>query len=277
MPNGAAELREPTLARRLECNGTVLESAPDPAVYIGAHDPAIQAEEYALRDNPCTAAVYQVRSTGVARVPGILVVHEKLGLTAYVRNVARRLAKAGYVAMAPDLLWRQGGTASFPDEATVVAAIARLDIDDTVADLRACVSALVDLDVVIPDRIGAVGFCFGGGLTWRLATKEPRLRVAVPFYGPNPPLADVPAINAAVLAVYAELDDRINPGIDEIEHAMRESGKVFDKVILPNARHAFHNDTMAERYNPEAARKAWHVVTDWLADHLKGQRSENHR
>jgi carboxymethylenebutenolidase len=119
------------------------------------------------------------------------------------------------------------------------------------------------------DRVGMVGFCFGGGVTWRVATKMPELRAAVPFYGPNPPLEDVPQIRAAVLAIYAERDQRINQGIPAIEEAMARHGKTFEKIIYPNADHAFHNDTNPQRYNAAAARDAWAKTLAWFDRHLK--------
>ncbi len=113
-----------------------------------------------------------------------------------------------------------------------------------------------------------VGFCFGGGVTWRAATKLLQLRAAVPFYGPHPPLEDVPAIQAAVLAIYGELDERINRGIPEIEAAMQQHNKTFVKIIYPDAQHAFHNDT-GRNYKLDAARDAWAKTLDWFARYLQ--------
>lgn len=268
--NFSERVTKPTSAegRSAGSQGPVVESDPDSVVFVSEDDPAIETEEYSLRQDEATT-VYLALSRTAGKKPGILVIHEKLGLTRYIKDVARRLAKLDYVALAPDLLWRQGGTASFGDTAAVIAAVAALTTNDMLSDLRASVSALATMGGVVAERIGVIGFCFGGGLAWRLATKEPRLAAAVPFYGPNPPIEDVPSINAPVLAVYAGLDDRINSGIDEIERAMRENFKAFEKAIFPNARHAFHNDTMPERYNAEAARHAWKTATVWLSQHLK--------
>jgi carboxymethylenebutenolidase len=112
-----------------------------------------------------------------------------------------------------------------------------------------------------------VGFCFGGGVTWSVATHMPELKAAVPFYGPHPPLEDVPNIRAAVRAIYAGNDDRINQGIPEIEAAMQQNGKIFEKIIYPNVSHAFHNDT-GERYAPEAARDAWAKTLEWFGKYV---------
>ena len=117
------------------------------------------------------------------------------------------------------------------------------------------------------ERVGMLGFCFGGGVTWVVATKMPELRAAVPFYGPQPPAADVPGIQAAVLAIYGEKDTRIDQGIPAIEDAMKKNNKIFEKVIYPNADHAFHNDT-GTRFNPEAAQDAWSRTLAWFARYL---------
>ena len=100
------------------------------------------------------------------------------------------------------------------------------------------------------------GFCFGGGITWRVITKTPQIKAAVPYYGPNPPLEDVPGIQAAVLAMYGELDTRITSGAAAIEDAMKKNNKTFEKMVYPGAAHAFHNDTGAN-YNAAAAQDSW--------------------
>lgn len=112
-----------------------------------------------------------------------------------------------------------------------------------------------------------VGFCFGGGVTWLVATQFPELKAAVPFYGPHPPVEDVPAINAPVLAIYAGNDQRINRGIPAIEAAMAEANKVYEKIIYPDVDHAFHNDT-GSRYAPEAAMDAWRQTLMWFEQYL---------
>jgi carboxymethylenebutenolidase len=194
-------------------------------------------------------------------LPGVLVVHENKGVTPYIRDVTRRLATAGFVALAPDLLSGVGGTRSFADPAAATAALGKLTPEDMVADLKAAVGHLT---TVSNGTVGALGFCFGGGMVWRLATQDPRLRGAVPFYGPNPPLADVPAIAAPVFAVYGALDARITGGLPDIEAAMTEHGRPFEKMVLPDAQHAFHNDTNPDRYHPEAAARAWSAALDHL-------------
>jgi carboxymethylenebutenolidase len=111
------------------------------------------------------------------------------------------------------------------------------------------------------------GYCFGGGITWRCATAIPELRAAVPFYGPAPELEDVPNIQAAVLGVYAEQDERINAGIEALEQALMDAGKTYDINIYPGVNHAFHNDT-GERYIEAQATQAWNDTLEWFEQHV---------
>lgn len=207
---------------------------------------------------------YMAKPKNGTGLPGVVVIHENKGLVPYVEDVVRRLAREGFVAVAPDLLSRRGGTGSFSEPAEATSALGTISREELVEDLIATVSLLAADDSVQPERIGVIGFCFGGGMAWRLITKDSRIKAAVPFYGPNPPLEDVPDIKASVLAIYGGLDDRINAGIDEIVAAMEQNDKVFEKIIYPGAEHAFHNDANPDRYHPEAAAQAWQRALEWL-------------
>lgn len=207
---------------------------------------------------------YLAKPHNPGRYMGVLVIHENKGLVPYIEDVSRRLARDGFVAMAPDLLSRRGGTGSFSSPEDVTAALATIDRDELVEDLMASVSLLQSNESVDPEKIGVIGFCFGGGMAWRLITRDSRISRAVPFYGPNPPIEDVHAIAAQVLAIYGGLDDRINAGIPEIEKAMNDSGKIFEKIVYQGAQHAFHNDANPDRYHPEAAEQAWEKAVSWL-------------
>jgi carboxymethylenebutenolidase len=198
--------------------------------------------------------------------PGIVVCHENRGLVEYVKDVTSGLASNGYAAIAPDLLTREGPTHTFTDPgADVPPLLAKIPPERHVADLKAAVDHLSSWNI---GPIGAIGFCFGGGQTWRLVTQEPRLAAAVPFYGPNPPLEDVPKITAPVFAVYGELDERINAGNEAITQAMQNAGKTFAKQIYPQSQHAFHNHTNPERYNPATAKQAWEQALAWFKRYL---------
>ena len=213
-------------------------------------------------------SVYLARPAARESAPGVIVIHENKGLVPYVRDVARRFAAAGFVALAPDLLSSAGGTRSFADPAEATAAIGKIAPEDHVAELKAAVTHLANDAGVTEASVGVVGFCFGGGLAWRLITQDQRLRAAVPFYGPNPPLADVANIDTPVFAIYGELDARITGGLPDIEAAMNAAGKPFDHIVLAGAQHAFHNDTNPERYNAEAAGVAWAAALEHLSKWL---------
>jgi carboxymethylenebutenolidase len=233
---------------------------------VSPDDPAIEAGPTEFPGEGATLLGYLARPKGDGPFPTVLVCHENRGLTEHIRDVTRRLAKAGYAALAVDLLSRQGGTDAV-GSGNVPGALGNTPPEQFVSDFRSGWQHLQTLPFADAARVGMVGFCFGGGVTWRVATKMPELRAAVPFYGPHPPVEDVPGINAAVLAIYGELDQRINQGIPAIEAAMQAHNKVYEKVIYPNADHAFHNDT-GSRYNPEAAQDAWARTLAWFGQYL---------
>jgi carboxymethylenebutenolidase len=196
----------------------------------------------------------------------ILVCHENRGLNPHIEDVTRRLAKAGYVALAVDLLSRLGGSAQV-GEANVPGALGNIDPDQYVADFKSGWAYLRGKSYADASRVGMVGFCFGGGVTWLMAVAMPELKAAVPFYGPPPPVEDLPKIQAAVLAIYGALDQRITSTAERIEAAMHANGKIFEKEIYSNADHAFHNDT-GSRYNLEAAKAAWARTLDWFGRYV---------
>jgi carboxymethylenebutenolidase len=197
----------------------------------------------------------------------VLVIHENKGLNDWVRSVAGRLAGTGYSALAIDLLSEEGGSATFSDPAEATAALAKVEPPRFIADLR---SGLDELTRRVPDRkLGAVGFCFGGGMVWQLlAAGEPRLAAAVPFYGPTPEDADfADSKGVAVLGIYGALDDRVNASEPVARAALEQAGLTFELVTEPGADHAFFNDT-GKRYDPAAAAEAWKRLQDWLSRHL---------
>lgn len=196
----------------------------------------------------------------------VLVVHENRGLTDHIRSVAGRLAASGYSALALDLLSREGGTASFVDSAQVTARLGEISPDRFVADMKAAVGELGER--ASGAKLGMVGFCFGGGMTWLLlASGEPRLAAAAPFYGPLPAGADFAGSRAAVLAVYAERDERVNASRRAAEAALRRAGLTYEIVTFPGVRHAFFNDT-GQRYDAGAAAQAYDRLIDWYDRHL---------
>lgn len=235
---------------------------------VSPDDAAVQGGETTFPgEDGATLTGYLARPADAGPAPIILVCHENRGLTDHIRDVTRRLAKAGYVALAVDLLSRQGGSAAVGSD-NVPGALGNIDPGQFVADFRSGWRYLAAQTDVLGDRVGMVGFCFGGGVTWRVAVGVPELRAAVPFYGPHPDVAEVPAINAAVLGIYGGLDQRINQGIPAIEAAMLAEGKIYEKRVYDGADHAFHNDT-GTRYNADAARDAWALTLDWFARYVR--------
>jgi carboxymethylenebutenolidase len=234
---------------------------------VSPDDPAIEAGPAEFPGQGATLLGYLARPKGDGPFPVVLVCHENRGLTEHIRDVARRLAKAGYVALAVDLLSRQGGTEAV-GSGNVPGALGNTSPDQFVQDFLSGWQYLQSQPYAQAELVGMVGFCFGGGVTWLMATRMPELKAAVPFYGPHPAVADVPNINAAVLGIYGELDQRINQGIPAIEAAMQQNNKIYEKVIYPGADHAFHNDT-GSRYNADAAQDAWARTLEWFGKYLK--------
>lgn len=189
-----------------------------------------------------------------APAPGVVVIHENRGLNAHTEDVARRAALAGYVALAPDFLSPAGGTP--PNEDAAREMIGKLDREQTVQNAIAAVKWLRDREDTT-DRIGAVGFCWGGGLVGRLAVADPTLTAGVVFYGQTPDLAGVPNIKAALLLHYAGLDERINANVPAFQAALDKAGVRYTLHRYEGVNHAFHNDTSAARYDAGAAKLAW--------------------
>lgn len=165
-------------------------------------------------------------------------------------------------------LWRsrEGGSASH-DRDEIPALLSEVDPSRHVNDFIAGYGYLQSLSTVETERIGMTGYCFGGGVTWRVATALPTLKAAAPFYGPAPELSEVPNIQAAVLGVYAEMDERINGGIAALEQALKDAGVTHQINIYPGVNHAFHNDT-GERYVEAQATQAWQDTLAWFEQHL---------
>jgi carboxymethylenebutenolidase len=230
-------------------------------------DPAVIASEVQIPAADTNLIGYLARPSSESVEPVILVCHENRGLTPHIQDVTRRLAKAGYVGLAVDLLSREGGSASV-GESNVPGVLGNIPPDQFVEDFKSGWRYLQEQPFADADRVGMTGFCFGGGVTWQVATQMPELLAAVPFYGPHPLPEDVPNIQAAVLAIYGEQDSRINSGIPAIEQAMIENNKIYEKVIYPNADHAFHNDT-GSRFNAEAAKDAWERTLAWFDQYVR--------
>lgn len=255
-----SENRQPTAQAPVTSSEPVTVSAPPPG------------SEHALPTTPITwAGPGGELQAAWAEAPnargGVLVIHENKGLNDYIRSVAGRFAGIGYSALAIDLLSAQGGTATFADPAEATAALSKLPPEQAVADLKSGVDELARR--VGDKKVAAVGFCMGGGMVWRLlASGEPRLAAAVPFYGPTPDNPDFSGSkDVAVLGIYAAQDQRVNATEPVARAALEKAGVVFELVTEPDANHAFFNDT-GDRYNATAAEDAWRRVQDWFTRYL---------
>jgi carboxymethylenebutenolidase len=184
----------------------------------------------------------------------VIVVHENRGLNAHIKDVARRMALEGFVALAPDFLSDQGGTPT--DEEAARPMFQQLEQTDVVANGLATVAWLKAHEKA-NGKVGAMGFCWGGGTVNNLATAAPDLLAAVPYYGGQPNPEAVSAIKAKVMAHYGGLDERVNAGIPEFEAALKAAGTDYQIFIYDGANHAFNNDTSAARYSKEASDLAW--------------------
>jgi carboxymethylenebutenolidase len=233
---------------------------------VAADDPAIVAAPTELPGEGATLKGYLARPAADGSYPIVLVCHENRGLTPYVQDVTRRVAKAGYVALAIDLVGRDGGTAAHTPE-EIQALLGNSPPERNVKDFLAGLAHARTQKQAKADRVGMVGFCFGGGMTWRVAAALPELRAAVPYYGMPIEAAEIGPIKAAVLAIYAGEDERINKAVPPVEEAMVKAGKTFKKLVYPGVQHAFHNDTR-ERYDATAAQAAWKETLAWFAQHL---------
>ena len=209
---------------------------------------------------------YLARPETGAAGPAVLVCHENRGLTPHIEDVARRFAKAGYAALALDLLSREGGTASLDTDA-VSGALTRAGAQRHVSDFAAAFDYLQSQDFADPERIAMNGYCFGGGITWQAATELSGLKATAAFYGPAPDLEKVPAIKAAALGVYAELDQRITGAMPALKDALAANNVRHQLTVYPGVDHAFHNDT-GERYNEAQATAAWNDTLAWFGQHV---------
>jgi carboxymethylenebutenolidase len=170
--------------------------------------------------------------------------------------------------VAVDLLSPEGGTDSVADPSEIPALLTEGDMMRHVTAFKDAVLYYDSVGDPAASTVGMIGFCFGGGITWRTATQEPRLLAAVPFYGPPPPLEDVPNITAAVLGIYSEdPGDFANEGRDELAAALEEAGVTHEIRVYPGTGHAFHND-MGQRFNAEQATVAWQDTLAWLGQYL---------
>ncbi len=251
---------------------TTPTASPPTAAAPGYVNPeAVISSEVSFFNEGFDIMAYLSKPRSSGSFPGLIIIHENRGLTPHIPDVARRFANQGYVALAPDLLSRLGGTGKFltTDEAT--AAIGTLSTEGVISDLNAAFAYLQSLPEVRKDSIGVIGYCWGGGNSLLFATRNNKLGAAVVYYGPNPAnIDDVANITAPVLGIYGEEDSRISMNVPALVEAMQKHNKLFEYEMYAGAAHAFFNDT-GTRYHPGAAAGAWQVTLAFLQEHLKNQ------
>jgi carboxymethylenebutenolidase len=244
--------------------------AQQEGITVRPDDPTIQVEmiTYPRSGGPEPNIGYLARPRSGGPYPGIVIIHENRGLLEHFKDVARRFAKQGYAALAVDLVAPSGGTARYSDPAQASAALGQTPPATLVSMLIDARRRLQEVPGVRRDRIGATGWCFGGGMTWRFVTQDPEVRAAVPFYGSAPPIEDVPKIRASVLALYGALDERLNASVPAVREAMQRANVAHEIHIYPGADHAFFNDT-GQRYHKPSADDAWRRMVAWFDRYLK--------
>jgi carboxymethylenebutenolidase len=209
---------------------------------------------------------YLVRSAETSgKLGAVIVIHENRGLNEHIRDVARRLALENFLVLAPDFLSPLGGTPADEDKAREM--FSQFDPKNTAAQGVATVEFLKN-NQDSNGKVGAVGFCWGGGTVNNLAVASPDLVAAVAYYGQQPKPEDVPKIKAALLLHYAGMDERINAGIDAYRKALEAAGKEFNIYVYEGAQHAFNNDTSQARYDKQAADLAWERTVAFLKEKL---------
>lgn len=236
------------------------------AEQVSFNDPDIRATwiTYPSPEGHGEVRGYLVSPAASPNAPGVVVVHENRGLNPYIQDVARRLAKAGFIALAPDGLTVMGGYPGNDEDGRALQA--QVDPAKLMNDFFAAIEFL-KAQPAVTGKVGITGFCYGGGVSNAAAVAFPDLGAAVPFYGRQADPADVPRINAPLLLHFAELDTRINEGWPAYKDALDAAGKTYEAHIYPGVNHGFHNDS-TPRYDEAAAELAWSRTVDWFRRYL---------
>ncbi len=244
----------------------LLEANQARAAILPEGDPRVKTETITYKGASGDLKGYLARPAEAAGKLGtVIVIHENRGLNPHIQDIARRVAADGFIALAPDFLSPAGGTPADEDQARDM--IGKLDAMATLNDAVATVEFLK----THPDgngKVGAVGFCWGGGLVNQLATASPDLAAGVAYYGRTPDPKAVPNIKAKMLLHFAGLDERINAGIADYEAALKQAGTAYQLYVYNGVNHAFNNDTSAARYDKAAADLAWGRTIEWFKANL---------
>lgn len=244
----------------------ILQNNYAKAQTVPENDPRITAEMVDIPGGQAGLKGYLVKPKDASgKLPTVIVIHENRGLNPHIRDVTRRMATEGFLALGVDYLSPMGGTPADEDKGREM--IGQLKQPDVIANGKAAVAFLKSR----PDgngKVGAIGFCWGGGAVNNLAVNAPDLNAGVAYYGGQPKAEDVPKIQAALMLHYAGLDERINAGIPAYEAALKQAGKTYELHTYEGANHAFNNDTNEARYDKAAADLAWSRTVAFLKKHL---------
>jgi carboxymethylenebutenolidase len=236
------------------------------AQIIPENDPRLHTETITYPGETGKVMAYLARPKNEKKLPGVIVIHENKGLNAHIKDVNRRVALEGFLAIAPDALSPVGGTPEDPNAAR--GKFRELDYQKTVKDFVAAVNYL-KTHPNSTSKIGCTGFCWGGGMTNQVAVHSPDLIAAVPYYGRQPAIEDIPKIKADFLLHYAGEDQRINAGIPAFEDALKKAKIDYKIFMYEGAKHAFNNDTNPSRYHKEAALLAFERTIAFFKEKLK--------
>ncbi len=226
----------------------------------------VLAEAVTYQGDQCEMKAYLAHPSKGKKFPAVVVIQEIFGLNDHIREVTRRMAGEGFLALAPDALSPLGGT---PEDTTSAREMmGKLDAAQTVNNYVAAVKYL-KTHPLSNGKVGCTGFCWGGAMTNQVAVNCPSLDAAVPYYGSQPKTEEVPKIKAPLLIHYAENDQRINAGIEAYEKALKENNKEFQSFIYPGTGHGFNNDSAPQRYHEQAAKLAWSRTVAFFREKLK--------
>ena len=243
-----------------------VESGTTRAEMVPKDDPRLVTDVVQYPGATGAVTAYLARMKEDLKRPSVLVIHENRGLNPHIRDVGRRFALEGFLALAPDALSPLGGTPKDPDQARSM--IKSLDMAATIENFTAAVKYL-KTHPQSTGKVGVVGFCWGGAMTNQVTVRSPDVTAAVPYYGSQPASEDVPGIKASLLLHYAGLDERINKGIPAFESALKMASVDYKMYMYEGAKHAFNNDTNVDRYHKEAAALSWKRTISFLSEKLK--------
>lgn len=231
------------------------------------NDPDLVTEFIKYKGETGEVKAFLARPKASKKYPAVIVIHENRGLVPHIQDVTRRMAKEGFLSIAPDALSPVGGT---PEDITNVGELfKKLNGEQTTKNFVAAVKYL-KTHPNSNGKVGCTGFCWGGAMTNQVAVNSPDLNAAVPYYGRQPVAEDVAKIKAPIMAHYAENDQGINAGIPAFEEALKKANIEYQIFTYPGTGHAFNNDSNPERYNEQAAKLAWKRTVDFFKEKLKG-------